>query len=73
MGKFIGLAKDAKKFGLQEDEEIDEDEDEDDEEESKKKEDLDTGAKMFTKTQIVPGPSDLNMVQFNRRSLRPGL
>jgi hypothetical protein len=37
----------------EEDEEIDDDEDEDDEEESKKKEDLDTGAKMFTKTQIL--------------------
>lgn len=35
----------------EEDEEIDEDED--DEEENKKKEDLDTGAKMFTKTQIL--------------------
>eukprot|EP00435_Cladocopium_sp_Y103_P027856 s635_g6.t2 len=54
VGKFIGLAKDAKKFGLQEDDEIDDDEnDEDDEEENKKKEDLDAGVKMFTKTQIL--------------------
>ncbi len=45
VGKFIGLAKDAKKFGLQ-------DADEEDEEEDQKDE-ADSGIKMFTKTQIL--------------------
>ena len=48
VGKFIGLAKDAKKFGLQDaDEEDEEDEGED------QKDEADSGIKMFTKTQIL--------------------
>jgi len=48
VGKFIGLAKDAKKFGLQDADE----EDEEDEGENQKDE-ADSGIKMFTKTQIL--------------------
>ena len=55
VGKFIGLAKDAKKLGLaqNDDEEDEEDEDEDEDQEEGGQKDEETGNKMFSKTQIL--------------------